>query len=145
MDNSERRVQRNNRYYYYHNCIDCGAERLIEFTHGLPRNIRCNSCAAKLKPHKRGDDIIYSQGYAWTWRPEHPKAHDGRVKRSRLVLEDKLGRYLKDDCLPHHSNDNKLDDRPDNLDEVTKLKHFGIHVLLRGRDLEQKKRAKKTT
>lgn len=36
-------------------------------------------------------------GYVFIYKPDHPKALNGKyVKRSVLVLEAKLGRYLRD-------------------------------------------------
>jgi len=69
-----------------------------------------------------------NRGYVYVLSPQHPKCESGGyVKRCRLVLEAKLGRYLLPGCLPHHINGIKDDDSPENLMEVTKSEHASIH------------------
>lgn len=41
----------------------------------------------------------------------------------RLVLEAKLGRPLRDDEQAHHINGNTLDNSPENLQAVPRVKH----------------------
>lgn len=60
--------------------------------------------------------IAYSDGYIYILKPDHPKANKtGYIKRSQLVLEKKLGRYLYPDEIPHHKNEIRDDDRPENI------------------------------
>ena len=70
-------------------------------------------------------------GYVLVWCPEHPRADRHHyVKRSRLGLEAKLGRYLLEGCVPHHKNLIKDDDSPENLEEKTKSGHHKLHSLI---------------
>lgn len=71
---------------------------------------------------KNGEMI--SQGYIYVLQPSHPKANKrGYIKRSHLVMEKMLGRYLTPIEVVHHkgikyplgSIENKQDDRPENL------------------------------
>ena len=100
----------------------------------------------KNHPRWKGGKMI-SNGYILILKPKHPFAmKSGYVKRSRLVMEKKLGRYLLPEEVVHHkgihfpidSIKNKQDDRPDNLqlfpnrNEHTKFHHskgskFGIN------------------
>ena len=65
----------------------------------------------------KGGKITYIQtGYIRIYRPKHPLAdHQGYVKEHRLIMEEKLGRYLKRNEVIHHINGNKSDNRIENL------------------------------
>ena len=55
-------------------------------------------------------------GYIHILKSNHPFADkQGYIKQSRLVAEKYLGRYLTSKEVVHHINDNKSDDRPENL------------------------------
>jgi len=67
------------------------------------------------------------RGYVLIRNTRHPFNHNGYVKRSRLVMEKKLGRYLKPLEIVHHINEIKNDDRPENLQLTTASGHVIIH------------------
>lgn len=55
-------------------------------------------------------------GYVFIFKPEHPFANDvGYIKRSRYVMEQYLGRYLRPEEIIHHINEKRDDDRIENL------------------------------
>lgn len=55
-------------------------------------------------------------GYILCFEPEHPNKNSGsRVFEHRLVMEKKIGRYLKKSEIVHHINKKKNDNRPENL------------------------------
>jgi len=114
--------------YIWHACIDCGKERLVQWTKGKPRNLRCYTCsnAGKNNPKWRGGQFI-GDGYVRIYKPDHPAAVKNYVKRAILVLEEKLGRHLRDGYDSHHKNGIKDDDRPENLEEKEHGKHTTIH------------------
>ena len=76
----------------------------------------------------RKHDFYINNGYAYVRKPSHPKAKKGgRIKRSTLVAEEKIGRYLYSNEEVHHINRIRDDDRPDNLVVMTKNKHASLH------------------
>lgn len=132
--------------YVYHACEICGKERWVYLRKGEPANKWCGDCSRKMvsqtrrdysgdqAPNWRGGIYHSPRGYIFISKPEHPHATcKGYVMRSRLVLEEKLGRYLWPDCEPHHINGIKDDDRPENLEELTHSQH---------RSIENRRRAK---
>lgn len=55
-------------------------------------------------------------GYRLVWKPDHPAANKkGYVKEHRLIAEEILGRLLEPAETVHHDNEDKLDQRPENL------------------------------
>ena len=67
--------------------------------------------------------------------PEHPNAiKRGRyIAEHRYVLEQKIGRLLTRLEIAHHSNENKQDNRPENLEVLTISQHNKYHSLKRKR------------
>lgn len=67
-------------------------------------------------------------GYRYVYRPNHPKANKrGYVLEHRLVMEEKLGRYLEDYEIVHPKDGNRLNNHPDNLELTNRSDHMGIH------------------
>jgi hypothetical protein len=66
-------------------------------------------------------------GYRYVYAPDHPKAYRNKVAEHRLVAEKKLGRYLREDEVVHHINENKLDNRMENLEVVNRTWHLIHH------------------
>lgn len=53
--------------------------------------------------------------YIYIYMPNHPNARKNYVLEHRLVVEKKIGRYLKKGEVVHHINENKKDNRIENL------------------------------
>jgi len=92
------------------------------------------------KWHWKGGKKIDS-GYILLYRPNHPFAQKrGYIRRARLVMEKKLGRYLLPTEIVHHkgikypisSIENKQDDRIENLQLFkSKSAHTKFHWSLK--------------
>ena len=57
-----------------------------------------------------------SQGYIMIRCPNHPKAQNSYVQEHRLVMEKHLGRFLSPTETVHHKNNEKSDNRIENLE-----------------------------
>lgn len=51
----------------------------------------------------------------------------GRLLRYRWIMEQELGRVLRSDELVHHLNGDPTDDRPTNLNLITRAEHLSLH------------------
>ena len=57
-----------------------------------------------------------TDGYIAVYAPDHPfKNKKGYVLEHRLVMEKKIGRYLKPEEVVHHINGNRMNNKVTNL------------------------------
>lgn len=71
--------------------------------------------------------ILNKRGYIFIYSPDHPHNDGNYVKRSRLEMEKKLGRYLETREHVHHINGIKNDDRIENLVLLSISDHRSHH------------------
>ena len=59
--------------------------------------------------------------------PWHPYAVGGYVYEHRVIAERTLGRFLERGERVHHINEDRADNRPENLEVLTHREHFLLH------------------
>lgn len=69
-------------------------------------------------------------GYVLVFRPGHPRADDkGYVLEHIVVAEGAIGRALRGGEVVHHANGQKDDNRPENLQVLSRAEHARVHNL----------------
>lgn len=72
--------------------------------------------------------IVSKGDYNYAVVPEHPKAiKRGYVLEHRVVMENAIGRILRDDEIVHHINGIKKDNREENLEIMLLSDHSRHH------------------
>jgi len=74
------------------------------------------SVIGEKNPNWKGGRRVDKTGYILIWKPSHPNSDsDGYIREHRLLVEKKIGRYLKSEEVVHHVNHNRQDNRIKNL------------------------------
>ena len=103
-------------------CPMCGNNKDI-------RSKTCEKCRVYSKCNWKGGKTTTANGYVYVYTPEHPNSNmRGYVMEHRLVMEDKLGRFLTQKENVHHINGIRDDNRLDNLELWVRSQPTGSRV-----------------
>ncbi len=73
--------------------------------------------------------VVKKGKYKYAVVPEHPKAiRGGYVLEHRVLMENHLGRILKDDEIVHHMDNNGLNNSISNLKVMESTEHRRLHA-----------------
>jgi hypothetical protein len=76
-------------------------------------------------------------GYIAVYFPMHPRSSkDGYIMEHILIMEKLLGRHLYENECVHHKNQNKDDNRAENLMLMTKTEHMRYHMKKRWEEIK---------
>lgn len=84
--------------------------------------------AGENNPHWKGGRYQNEDGYWYVQTPGHPNAiNGGYVAEHRLVMEKVLRRLLLPTEIVHHRDGDRTNNRPHNLEVMTRAEHIEIH------------------
>jgi hypothetical protein len=70
------------------------------------------------------------RGYVLIKAHWHPKCQkDGYIYIHRVIMEARLGRFLEDNEIVHHKDEDKMNNHWDNLEVMTQSEHAREHFL----------------
>ena len=122
--------------------VESARQRLpicVEFTEERRKKLADSKRGKYFKPSKYGGHTKkHPAGYVLVYAPDNHRATaDGYVMEHILVAEEMLGRSLADDECVHHINWIKDDNRPENLQVMTKSEHMSYHMHVRYGNIEK--------
>ena len=116
--------------------VSCPAKYVqrVMLKYDLPR-LKSGPPRGERNPFWKGGRVIDRDGYVSVPAPQnHPRAkNSGRILEHRLMMEQKIGRFLEPEEVVHHKNTCHLDNRIENLQLMTRKTHFGHHVVRGGK------------
>lgn len=121
-----------NKKGWYIKCIICSKSiytKPSENTEKTTRKFCSKTCQYKNKKLNLPTGLYYGyDGYIVM-----NKTSDGRkqIKYHRYLMEQKIGRILRDDEIVHHIDENKLNNDINNLQIMTRSEHNIIHGFLK--------------
>ena len=102
------------------NCKECGKE-----IYTTRHKFCCHECATNYRKKHYEHKVYKEKGYFVRYISGYNKK--GNAKIHRLVMEEHLGRKLKPNEVVHHINEDRTDNRLENLQLMTRGEHSRLH------------------
>lgn len=117
-------------------CVVCGKKRRLSTRVCGKRTERycspaCSGIAHSGNQHPLWNGGVYKKPSGYLMEYAGPGIYE---RQHRLIMERHLGRRLGDDEVVHHVNDNKADNRLENLEVMTKAEHARLHSTRRWKE-----------
>lgn len=123
---------------YWKCTCDCGKVVYIRCSDLVSQKIKSCGCfrketatlqAIENSHNKFCGTKITSTGYTALYKPDHPNSsRTGYVLEHRFIMSELLGRPLKKGEIVHHINEDKTDNRAENLMVLTVSEHSSMHM-----------------
>lgn len=95
----------------------------------LARDNLVKSRKGKKGGNNKGGKHKRKNGYIDIWIPEHPNSRkSGYIAEHRYVMSQHIGRPLRKDEIVHYINEDKSDNRIENLQIMTTEEHTKLHT-----------------
>lgn len=108
-------------------CLECSQKFRPRVRPGYVARFCSKRCANAATARKRISTKyrrLTTRGYVEIWKPNHPMAQkSGYLLEHRFVMSEHLGRLLEPHEVVHHKNEDKTDNRIENLELLTKREH----------------------
>lgn len=111
-------------------CDNCGSEIVRKAKDGKKASYCSHKCYAKNRQARGAyKDKVEISGYLYIYRPDHPNSmKSGYVAEHRLVAEKKIGRLLTEHEVVHHIDEDKHNNKAENLVVMTSSEHNSYHI-----------------
>lgn len=97
--------------------------------YGIYKRTRGEQQIGEQSPNWKGGRRIKPSGYVEVYCPNHPRVNKrGCVYEHQLVIEQSIGRYLREDEVVHHIDRNKSNNSLSNLMLLTRAEHTRLHL-----------------